>query len=1067
MEKFIYVFLSLQILAFVSIAQQPLRGKVLLAEDHSLLPGTIIKLDQFDKTYVSNDNGEFTIPAPNGLHVFHFSYIGYKTKEVLLNLPYQDNLIVYLEREENELKNVVISTGYQKITQEKATGAFSVISNKLFDRSVGTDVLGRLADVVPGLIFNKNTVIAQKQNSISIRGQSTLFANTKPLIIIDNFPYEGDINAINPNDVDNITILKDAAAASIWGARAGNGVIVISTKQGKYKQALKISFSANVITGARPDLFYEPKMSSADYIGMEQKLFSQGFYKNAEQSLINAPLTPVVELLIAKRDGKIDVNEADRQIEALKSEDIRRDISKYLYRNSFNQQYALNIMGGDDNQRFTLSVGYDNNKAVSIGNGYKRLTLNANHAFKILKDKMEVVTGFYYTNSKTENNSNGSNDIKFNNSAIYPYARLVDDFGNPINIASNYRQAFLESSLQKGFLDWSFSPLNEINQVKNVNNTNDYRLNFGVNYRLFPTLKAEILYQYTKSNAYSNNLHLADSYYSRNLINSFTTINKDGSLIRNIPLGSIADKSYSEISHHNFRTQLNFNQSWGNQHQLTALGGYEVNDMNSQGNSFRLYGYDNVHSISRPVDYVNLFPQSYAKNNFLQIPNNEKGNDLTDRFLSFYVNAAYTWRQKYALSLSGRIDQSNLFGVKTNQKSIPLYSAGMAWNIDQEQFYNLTWLPYLKFRFTYGYNGNIDKSISGYTTAVYNSGGGTYTGLPYASIVNPPNPELRWERVRIVNVGLDFGGKGSSFSGTIDLYRKYGMDLIGDASFPSSTGVSVFRSNTASTRSNGLEFTINSRNINREIKWDTNVIFSYNKEIVSKYEVENVASNYLYGGVGGAYPLVGKPLYAMYSYRWAGLNAKTGEAQGYLDGDVSNDYNRIVQSATPENLVYNGPSRPAYFGAIRNTISYRNLSISANVSFRLGYYFRRNSVNYNNILSGTGGHGDFGIRWQNPGDEKITQVPSLPITRDFNQNNFYANSEVLVEKGDHFRLQDIRISYDFSKENFKYLPFTHAQVFVYANNIGLIWTANKKNMDPDYQLMPLPRTIAFGLKIDF
>ncbi|MGY0036289.1 TonB-dependent receptor domain-containing protein [Pedobacter sp. NJ-S-72] len=621
--------------------------------------------------------------------------------------------------------------------------------------------------------------------------------------------------------------------------------------------------------------------------------------------------------------------------------------------------------------------------------------------------------------------------------------------------------------MKKGFLDWNFNPLEEINRIKNDNKASDYRLNFGINYKLFPTLRAEVLYQYTRSNSEYNIQRLADSYYTRNLINSFTAINPDGSLTRNIPLGDILDKSYSETNHHNFRTQLNFNQNWSSSHQLTALGGYEINNMNSRSNSYRLYGYDNVHAISKPVDYINRFPQSYNEDNLIQVPNSEMGNDLTDRFLSFYANAAYTWRQKYSLTVSSRIDQSNLFGVKTNQKSVPLYSAGIGWNIDREKFYKLTWLPYLKLRLTYGYNGNIDKSISGYTTAKYENGSGTYTGLPFARIINPPNPELRWERVKIINVGLDFGGKGNTFSGTIDFYHKYGLDLIGNAPFPSSTGVAVFRSNTASTRSKGVELTVNNRNIDRAFKWDTNLIFNYNKEVVSQYDVKVLVANYLAGSVDGSFPIVGQPLYAIYSYKWAGLNGNTGDAQGYLDGKVSNDYDKIVQNTKLEEIIYNGPSRPSYYGAIRNTFSYKNFSVSANVSFRLGYYFRRNSVNYSNILQGMGGHGDFGKRWQKPGDEKFTQIPSLPAVRNFNQNDFYAYSEVLVEKGDHFRLQDVKISYDFSKENIKTLPFMHAQIFIYANNIGLIWTANNKNIDPDYQYILLPRTIALGLKIDF
>lgn len=245
-------------------------------------------------------------------------------------------------------------------------------------------------------------------------------------------------------------------------------------------------------------------------------------------------------------------------------------------------------------------------------------------------------------------------------------------------------------------------------------------------------------------------------------------------------------------------------------------------------------------------------------------------------------------------------------------------------------------------------------------------------------------------------------------------------------------------------------------------------MFSYAADKVTKYLIKSTSSRYLEGGYGfGNYPLEGNPLYAIYSYPWAGLDPQTGDPQGYLNGGVSKDYVKIVNAATPENLIYHGPARPTLFGALRNTFSYKNVSLSANVSYRLGYYFRKESIRYGVLLTGQNGHGDYGLRWQKPGDESITYVPSIPALANTSRDNLYLYSEALVEKGDHIRLQDIQLSYDLEKKNYPKLPVARTQLYLYANNMGVLWKAGKGSTDPDYQSGILPMTISAGLKIGF
>jgi TonB-linked SusC/RagA family outer membrane protein len=962
-------------------------------------------------------------------------------------------------KEANNLKEVnIVSTGYQNLPKERQTGSFVLVDSTILAREVSTGILSRLEDVVPGLVFNRNK--GTSENDISIRGRSTIFAKADPLIVVDNFPYEGDILSINPNEVESITVLKDAAAASIWGARAGNGVIVITTKRGKYNQKAQLSFGSNVTIGARPNAFYLSKMSPADYAATERSLFSKGYFQNLELSTSQLPISPVVEVLIVARDHKISTIEADQLINEIAGHDARQDMDKYLNRESTNQQYFLNLKGGSANQKYALSAGLDQNLATQVGNKYNRVSINGNNSFTFLKDKLELDAGINYAQ-----NRNTANAIAY--TPNYPYEAIADAAGNPLMVSRSFRPAFKTDAEKKGLLNWNYIPLQEQNTANNISQVNDLRVNTSIRYKISPYLSASLLYQYASNTRARKNLAKENSYVVRDLVNRYTQLNTDGTLIRAIPLGGILDLNDTESNTNNFRSQLAYNQSWNTTHIINAIAGYEINDRHTLAKSYRLYGYDQEHATSQLVDYLKTFPDYSNPASNRVIENRDDLSDLTDRYLSWYANAAYTFKERYILSGSGRLDQSNLFGVKANQKGVPLYAAGLAWVVSREDFYHAETLPYLKIRATWGYNGNIDKSTSAYTTAIYRTSS-TLTRLPYADIQNPPNPELRWERVKTLNFGIDFSLKNAVMDGSIEYYTKKGIDLIGDTPFPASTGITSYRGNYTGTKGNGIDLALNSRNLNRMFKWSTNVVFSYAADKISDYKVKATVSQYLQDGAGGGLirPFEGRPLFALYSYGWAGLDPTNGDPMGYLDGAVSKDYAKIIQTANPDNLVYEGSARPLFFGSFRNTFNYKSFSLSATLNFRLRYYFRRSSITYGNI-EGLGGHGDFARRWQQSGDEKFSNVPSIPLASNANRDNFYTYSATLVQPGDHIRFQDINLSYNLNQNSIPKLPFRQLSLFAFANNIGIIWRRNQFGLDPDDLQGATLRSIAFGIKGTF
>ena len=216
-------------------------------------------------------------------------------------------------------------------------------------------------------------------------------------------------------------------------------------------------------------------------------------------------------------------------------------------------------------------------------------------------------------------------------------------------------------------------------------------------------------------------------------------------------------------------------------------------------------------------------------------------------------------------------------------------------------------------------------------------------------------------------------------------------------------------------------------------------------------------------------PMVGKSRFGIYSFKWAGLDPETGDPQVYLGKEMTKDYDHISYDATPEDLLYNGPSLPPYFGSWRNTFSIFGFSIGCNITYKLGYYFRRSSINYVSLFDSWNGNADFENRWQKPGDEKTTSVPSMPSSPNYSRDFVYNNSSALVEKGDHIRLQDVSLRYHFEKSKNHWLPFNSASVYGYINNLGILWRANQFHVDPDYVFLPYPpsRSYSLGISVQF
>lgn len=468
----------------------PIKGKV-TDGNGSPLPGATVKIKGGPALATTDSNGEFEINNVADSTVLQVSFVGYLTKEIAVtNANY---LTVTLENGSAQLNEVsVVSTGYQTIPKERATGSFAQPNKQMYADRVSTDVLSKLSGITSGLLLNANTLNTKSGKiDLNIRGRSTIFANDQPLVVVDNFPYSGDINNINPNDVESITILKDAAAASIWGVRAGNGVIVISTKQGKLNQPLKIGFNSNLTITNKPDLNYNPnQLDASTYIDLEQFLFNKGFYDSRLNNTTTFPVvSSVVELLASQRTGTITTTDLSNKLNTLRSLNINDQLSKYFYQKATNQQYALNLSGGSNKATYYFSVGYDKNLPSVKENAYQRLTLNTQNTFRpFSRLELNVGLNVIQTNLKTDNT------LSQTANSIFPYTQIADEQGQPLPITYGYRQSYITSAPAKGFLDWSYYPLKELGLADNTSKNIDLRITTGAKYTFVKGLNAEVKY---------------------------------------------------------------------------------------------------------------------------------------------------------------------------------------------------------------------------------------------------------------------------------------------------------------------------------------------------------------------------------------------------------------------------------------------------------------------------------------------------------------------------------------------------------------------------------------------
>lgn len=1031
------------------------RGKVVV-EKGEPLQGATVTIKGTNRSVMTNSQGEFYLPNVDENSVLQISYLGYDSKDVKVD---KDLGEITLETSNAELNEVqIVSTGYQRLPKERATGSFSFVDQKkLAITNLGsTDFAKGLEGIVPGLLVGPD-------GKMQIRGVSSIKQATREvLIVVDGFPIETGNFTVNPNDIESVSVLKDAAAASIWGVRASNGVVVITTKSGMANDGKAVfNVSSNLSVTSKPDFSFQRIASSADYIDAEAESFRRGWVNFSKAD--DTPYSLVGGLFYQNYKDPIafPMSMVNSGLDQLKQYNTL-DEQDLFYRRAVQRQLNLSVRGGTEKYKFSISSLYTKELTNLVGNNNDDLILNFKNSLQVLP-KVVLSLGINSTYSQREGSNIG---YAFDSSS--PYTRILDDNGNYVSQTSRVPDHMKQGFYDKGYLSWDDNALQNMQNTSNKSNTFASRINVGADYEIIDGLNLSSQFQTELRYTNDEKLQGIDAYYPRLMANTWRVEDPKvpGSFVNKFPVGSVFDRGRENQNSWTFRNIASLDKQFGSDHAINAIAGMELRKVGSTSNTERFHNYnpkaltfDNVDMASFGVYQPDAFG---GYSSYTWMPS---FSDRDRRFFSVFANAAYTYKNRYTVSGSIRTDQSNLFGTDPKYRYRPLWSGGASWNMTNEEFMgSVDFLDKLIIRATYGVNGNIGNS-SPYPIAGTGKNSSTQENL--LSYRNPENQALRPEKTASTNFGIDFSVLNRRISGSLDFYKKRSYDLLSNSILDPTTGFSSSEKNTASMTNHGIELNLNARILEGEVRLDADFNIGYNKNKVTDVLTPNTnASAYVNGGNN---PITGRPISYLYSYKWAGLS-KTGEPQIY-------DANGAIKSWSTARLTdinairYVGTMDPPVYGGMMLNVGYKGFTFSPQFTFKMGHVMRQSTSRtdmYGGVTS------DIANRWQNPGDELYTNIPRLYNiqTIDAKWNDYYRKSDAWDDDASFVRLRSLSLSYEMPKK-FLFNIFTAASFTAQANNVWL-WTANKQGLDPDYVNLltgnigfPPVKNYVFSLNLNF
>ena len=1062
------------------------------------LPGVSICIDDSKVCTITDVNGFYTLKVPANACDLKYSFVG------------MDNAIVHLRQGDGHMNQdvtmtssaqleEVIVTGYQDISKPKMTGAVTTITADKLDDRYTTNIVSNLEGRVAGL--------STYGGEMKIRGTSSLYAETSPLIVIDGVPVETKISDINPYDIESINVLKDAAATAIYGARASNGIIIITTKNAKRKGKIDIDFSANLTIWEKKNVDYHDNfyMNAEEQVDVESKYYDWFYFTHdpederfKQQSAIEqtaagiaqgGKVSPLNWAYYQKALGNWTESQLNQEKERLKKNNFAKEFADAVYKQQVMQQYNLSLRSSSEKfqSNLTLNFSHDNDGIINAG------TKNFNVNYKGSYDVAKWLTARFTVNGIFNRQQSMGYDysIQNDNPWYFPaYESLYDSDG--------------KMKKMYGWMDgnayWDYAPegLDDLGSYltdRYYDNTQltkrqHMRYHGDLLFKIIKglTVETQFIYETDHQNVswYAN----PQSHVARVIRNAFVDY-QNGQLVYNTPkTGGLRRDTNTDGQYWTWRGQVNYSNTFG-KHSIVALAGLEFRETKTWGSNTLMLGYDDQlqSSSTQSVNFDILSKMenspyyqagvsgygSYPAGQFAWDPyidgSLQPVIETLHRYGSGYANATYTYDDRYNIFGSFRKDYADIYGLNTKYRGRPLWSVGAGWLIHNEAFMkDVKWVDFLKLRFSYGVTGNIYQGATSYMTAT-SSDVNEINNLPYGKIQSPANPNLRWEKSITTNIGIDFSFFNNRLRGALDYYNKVGKDIFAQRQIDPTSGFTSMVVNTASMKNNGVELSLTYdwfRAPSREaFAWTTNFTFAYNKNKVT--DVENPALN-AWQLINNPYK-TGYPTSALWSYQFAGISGEAG-IEGmtlyYIEpGEDGTPTTTTAPSGRSTSvLVYSGQSEPKVVMGMDNSFRWKGFSLSILMAYYGGHKMRAIPFNETFAFSYSPVASYFLDAWDaetNPNSD-IPGVGRYASTAIGSETRFADRS---VYNASFLKIRNIVLGYDLPNEWIRHLGMNRVGIRFQIDNPKALWTANKVNVDPETLGLRLPSSFIFGLNVNF
>lgn len=1057
------------------------------------LPGVTITVVGTTVGTVTNANGWFSMDLPLNNGTLEFSFVGYKKQQVAFSES-TDTLKIVLEEDVVGIDEVVV-TGYGNISKGNYTGASTTVRAEDIMMAGVSSIDQMLQGVIPGMLVMNKTGMVGASPKIRVRGTSTLLGSQEPVWVVDGVvqrnpqPFSSDENTqfsmdaddisklagnaiswLNPNDIETITVLKDASATAIYGSQAANGVIVITTKKAKVGK-VQVSYSGDFSIGQRPRYGLYDLMNSAERMHLSKEM-----YEGRRQFTSTAVILPIgYEGLLEKLLNKeITLDEMNEEYRIMSEQNT--DWFDILFRNSFNHSHNLSISGGSDVLQNRTSFSYTQEKGEAKGNDVTQFAGNSNTTVRLwdrltanmlLNASIREVNGFAYGVDPFNYAYNTSRVIPvYNEDGSYYFHEKVGT--NVSHVTNNYI--------------YNYNILNELENTGSESKTRTWSATLDLKLELLPGLEYQGLFSYASSSSDTKQYASEKSFYITDIRGY-----EYGSVIPNgteeagsrLPMGGILQTSMTNVSTITVRNSLVYDRLFVDKHRMTLQLGLETSSSKTKGETNTRYGYmpDRGETFATP-------PLTYLYRGVLEYDNTEiaEGNhsviNRISNTLSGYGTAVYTYDDRYVVNLSARIDASNRFGQDKNKRYEPTWSVGFKWRLGNESFAKGTWwLNSLDAYGSYGYQGNAVSTVSPELITT-NSYMAQYK--QYALIIKSlPYPDLGWEKTKTWNFGLEGAILDGRLNFTFDYFRKTSY-VLSEKDIAYENGVANGIVDGTVMHNNGYDFIVDIVPVRmKDFTWQLSLNTSVAKNSVEKNNRVNTLDDYL----NGEAIVNDTPFSTFYSYEFDGLNEENGQPN-FKNLDVEGAENPLGF------LVESGKFTPDFSGGFNTMFKYKNISLYALFALQWGGHDRLPALypattSYNGLPKPEQNVSkQLKNRWREPGDD--TDIPSLPgLTTDIEYVSIpatsttagvasrsryvlYNSSSARVANTDFIRCRSLSLSYDFNGDWMKQAGISYFQLKASMTN-PFMWVSDKSwnGMDPETGGWPTRRVTSLSLQVIF